>query len=66
MDNDFIKYLQENKDKETQVQLRLFDNKNGKVAYKTLTYSELIIIMASVNIEWNNPKEEGKQHGHKY
>lgn len=60
-DKDFLKFLEQNKDQKSQIELRLFDNKHGKVFYKTLTYKELVRVMASVNIEWNNlPKKEVK------
>lgn len=46
------------KNQETQVQLRLFDNKNNKVAYQTLTVRELILLKLFIDIEWHDLKKE--------
>ena len=51
--DELIKYLQENKDKETRIEIRLFDSKNNRVARKNLTIKELVFLEANGTIEWH-------------
>lgn len=59
-DKEFLKFLEKNKDQESQVEIRLFDFKHGRVAYKRLTYKELIIVIAGTEIKWDNFKKDDK------
>lgn len=52
-DIDFIKKLEDIKDEKSSVEIRLFDHKHSRVAYKTLTYKELFLIEAGIKIKWN-------------
>jgi hypothetical protein len=53
-DTEFVKFLQDNKDKETSIEIRLIDAKHNKIARKMLTVKELVILEAGGNIEWHN------------
>jgi hypothetical protein len=55
------KYIKENPNKETQIQMRLIDNKNNKVAYKYLTIKELILLEAGTNLEWHDLTKEKRK-----
>jgi hypothetical protein len=51
--DELIKYLKENKDKETRIEIKLFDTKNNRVARKNLTVKELIFLEVN-RIDWHD------------
>ncbi|MRY42735.1 hypothetical protein [Parabacteroides distasonis] len=53
--------VKENLNKETQVQIRLFDNKNNRVAYKSLTLKELMMLEAT-GLNWRDLKKEKRKN----
>lgn len=61
MDEEFIKYLQENKDQNSSVEMRMLDTRHNKITYKTLTIKELCLVSAILKIEWHDlPRKEDK------
>lgn len=62
MDKKLMEHLEKIKDQESNVKIRLFDNKHNRVAYKTLTFKELFLVEAGIKIEWHDlGKKEDKK-----
>lgn len=57
-DKDFIKYLEDIKDNKTQIEIRVFDYKNMRLVYKTLTVREVILLSAGIELDWQELKKE--------
>lgn len=60
-DKDFVKHLEEIKDNKTQIEIRVFDYKNMRVAYKTLTVKEVILLSAGIELDWQDLNKEDKE-----
>lgn len=60
-DKDFIKNLEEIKDNKTKIEIRVFDYKNMRLAYKTLTVREVILLSAGIELDWQELKKEDKE-----
>lgn len=54
-------YVKENLDKETHIEMRLFDNKNNRVVYKILTLKELMMLEAT-GLDWRDLKKEKRKN----
>lgn len=53
-------YVKENLDKETHIEMRLFDNKNNRVVYKILTLKELMMLEVT-GLDWRDLKKEKRK-----
>jgi hypothetical protein len=57
-EQDLIKQLEQIKDNKTQVEIRVMDLKNMRVAYKTLTVKEVVLLIVGVKLDWRSLNKE--------